>query len=221
MIVWGGTNSTIGLNTGGKYNPATDSWTPTSTAKAPLGRVAHTSIWSGSEMDVWGGVDSTPTDLNTGGRYNPTGDSWMATGVVNAPSPRDSLAAVWTGSEMIVWGGVFCCPAIDFNTGGRYNPGTDSWIETSIENAPHTRDDHTAVWTGSEMIVWGGRYFVGGNVVYLNTGGTYCAQSGSTPTPTPSSTPTATATPTATPTATLTPRPRPVPRARPSPAPRP
>ena len=42
------------------------------------------------------------------------------------------------------------------NTGGRYNPSTDSWTATSTTNAPDARCLHTAVWTGSEMIVWGG-----------------------------------------------------------------
>ena len=42
------------------------------------------------------------------------------------------------------------------NTGGRYNPSTDSWTATSTTNAPDGRYGHTAVWTGSEMIVWGG-----------------------------------------------------------------
>ena len=32
----------------------------------------------------------------------------------------------------------------------------DSWTATSTINAPAGRDIHTAVWTGSEMIVWGG-----------------------------------------------------------------
>jgi N-acetylneuraminic acid mutarotase len=223
MIVWGGTNQTIYLNTGAKYNPTDNSWTPTDTGNAPLGRVGHTAIWSGSEMMVWGGTDSTFNDTDTGGRYNPTADSWTATTVVNAPSPRDSLAAVWSGSEMIVWGGVFCCPAIDFNTGGRYSPDTDSWTATSTANAPLARWDHTAVWTGSEMIAWGG--YNSELQVFFNTGARYCAQSGATPTPTPI--PTATATPSATPTATptttptATPRVSPTPRIRPTPRPRP
>jgi hypothetical protein len=40
------------------------------------------------------------------------------------------------------------------DTGGRYNPSTDSWTATSTANAPDERNQHTAVWTGSEMIVW-------------------------------------------------------------------
>jgi hypothetical protein len=33
----------------------------------------------------------------------------------------------------------------------------DTWTATNTINAPTARFDHTAVWTGSEMIVWGGR----------------------------------------------------------------
>ena len=72
------------------------------------------------------------------------------------PTARAAHTAVWTGSEMIVWGGVNGGNFL-FNTGGRYNPSTDSWRATSITNAPSARYLHTAVWTGSEMIVWGGR----------------------------------------------------------------
>ena len=32
----------------------------------------------------------------------------------------------------------------------------DTWTATSTTNAPTARAGHTAVWTGSEMIVWGG-----------------------------------------------------------------
>ena len=32
----------------------------------------------------------------------------------------------------------------------------DSWTATSLTNEPSARELHTAVWTGSEMIVWGG-----------------------------------------------------------------
>jgi hypothetical protein len=75
---------------------------------------------------------------------------------------------------MIVWGG-WTLSSSGLNTGGRYNSNTDSWTATSTTNAPAGRFDHTAIWTGSEMIVWGGRYFSGGYQV-LNTGGRYCAQ---------------------------------------------
>src|SRR5262245_23192307 len=68
---------------------------------------------------------------------------------------------------MIVWGGY---NGSDLNTGRRYTPSTDSWTATTISNAPSARHSHTAVWTGSEMIVWGGENFVPSGV---NTGGKY------------------------------------------------
>ena len=139
MIVWGGTDQTNYLHTGGRYNPATDSWTPTGLANVPPGRDYHTAVWTGSEMIVWGGVDETFNVTNTGGRYNPSTDSWIATSPGNAPSPRDSHTAVWTGSEMIVWGGYHYPPGDDLNTGGRYNPASDSWTSTTTANAPEAR----------------------------------------------------------------------------------
>jgi hypothetical protein len=167
MIVWGGYNSG-NLNTGGRYNPDTDSWTPTSTTNAPTGRTYHTAVWTSSEMIVWGGYNNG-SGLNTGGRYNPGTDSWSATSATGAPAVRYQQTAVWTGSEMIVWGGY---NGSRLNTGGRYDPGTDNWIATTTNNAPDGRAQHTAVWSGSEMIVWGG--YDGSD---LNTGGRYCAQS--------------------------------------------
>ena len=41
----------------------------------------------------------------------------------------------------------------------------DTWTATTTTNAPTARYLHTAVWTGSEMIVWGGSI--------SNTGGRY------------------------------------------------
>jgi hypothetical protein len=152
MIVWGGYGGRTNgeLNAGGRYNPSTDTWTPTSTANAPTGRGYHTAVWTGSEMIVWGGFDGHRY-LTIGGRYNPSTDSWRATSGINAPDGRADDTAVWTGGEMIVWGGLD-----DENTGGRYNPTTNSWTATSTANAPSARRYHTAVWTGGEMIVWGG-----------------------------------------------------------------
>src|SRR5947208_5529361 len=103
MIVWGGENLSSVLNTGGRYNPGTDSWTATSTTSAPAARDFHTAVWSGSEMIVWGGLGGGR--LNTGGRYNPGTDSWTATSTTSATDGPTSTTAVWSGSEMIVWGG--------------------------------------------------------------------------------------------------------------------
>jgi N-acetylneuraminic acid mutarotase len=170
MIVWGGIGSSGNnnyLNTGGRYNPSTDSWTATNTTNAPTARVTHTAVWTGSEMIVWGGFGDSGFFWNTGGRYNPTADSWTATNITNAPSARGGPTAIWTGHEMIIWGGAQ--GETLFDTGGRYDPIADSWTATSTTNAPAGRNLHTAIWTGNEMIVWGGNDLSN----YFNTGGRY------------------------------------------------
>jgi N-acetylneuraminic acid mutarotase len=198
MIVWGGDDYPNFFNTGGKYNPTTDTWVATTVTNAPSGAYDPTGVWTGNEMIVWGGVNDEGWSMNTGGKYNPSTDRWTLTSSTNAPTARFAHTAVWTASEMIVWGGDYYDGAMSYylNTGGRYNPSTDSWIATSTSNAPSARASHTAVWTGSEMIILGG----GGQGGGLNTGAKYCAVP---PRPTP------------------TPRPRATPRLRPTPGPRP
>ena len=150
-----------------------DTWTATSTTNPPAVRYFHTAVWTGSQMIIWGGL-YTYYPWNTGGRYDPASDSWTDTSTTDAPSARYLHTAVWTGSEMMVWGGAGCPVGCSSNTGGRYNPSTDSWTATSTTNAPAARFDHRAVWTGSEMIVWGGR----DGFDYYNTGGRYNPSTG-------------------------------------------
>jgi N-acetylneuraminic acid mutarotase len=170
MIVWGGENINSIFGTGGRYNPASDTWGTTNTTGAPTPRRMHTAVWTGSEMIVWGGF------VATGGRYNPTTNTWITTSTTGAPTARvfaiGSQGAVWTGREMIIWGGSVDLDPMSGrpNDGGRYNPATDMWTATNTVGAPTARDLHTAVWTGSEMIIWGGRV---NSFDYLATGGRY------------------------------------------------
>ena len=55
---------------------------------------------------------------------------------------------------MIVWGG--SSNTTYYADGGRYTPAGDSWTPVTTTGAPVGRYSHTAVWTGSEMIIWGG-----------------------------------------------------------------
>ncbi len=173
MVVWGGRNS-LYLKTGGRYDPHTNSWSATNSANAPTERRRHTAIWTGDEMIVWGGYnfDGTSTFFNDGGRYNPLNNSWQAINTISAPDARVGHSVVWTGNEMIVWGGGPNGAGNFYRTGGRYNPNIDTWIATSTLNAPSIRKYHSAVWTGSEMIIWGG-YYSDGYQDYFKTGGNY------------------------------------------------
>lgn len=161
MLIWGGETAATGFatsNTGGKYDPVSNTWQPISTINAPSARRFHSAIWTGTEMIIWGGEagNSGPT-FNNGGRYNPSTDSWSPVSTNNAPTGRYLHSAIWTGKEMIVWGGDFVSPdVIVTNTGAKYNPTTDIWTPISIAGAPSARNQHRAIWTGTEMIIWGG-----------------------------------------------------------------
>src|SRR5207247_926523 len=134
---------------------------------APSPRASHSAVWTGNRMVVWGGRDTGFTPLGSGGRYDPVTDTWTATSTRDAPFPRLGAQAVWTGQAMIVWGGAANASTnyVSLNTGGRYDPDSDSWRPTSIANAPAPRANHTAVWTGDRMVVWGGDF--------LDSGGRY------------------------------------------------
>src|SRR2546425_11961509 len=107
--------------------------------------------------------------LNTGGRYDPANDSWTPTSATDAPSGRFNHTAIWTGNLMIIWGGQGLNPFAYFQTGGRYDPVTDTWTSTSTTNAPRARYGHTAVWTGTSMVIWAGT----NDIEVFDSGGRY------------------------------------------------
>lgn len=153
MIIWGGVDNTgIALASGARYNPNTDNWISMSSTGAPVARLGHSAIWTGSEMIIWGGYDGNIWRLDGAG-YNPVTDRWRP-----LPVPSISVAAgpaVWTGTEMIVWGGA-TITGVPTNVGAAYNPSTNSWRAISTSQAPSARSRHSATWTGEEMIVWQG-----------------------------------------------------------------
>ena len=152
MIIWGGSSGLTFLDTGARFNPASNTWMPTSDNNAPTPRHGHTAVWTGSEMIVWGGFSWAISYQNSGARYNPATDTWTATSVAGAPERRTAHHATWTGSEMLVWGG---SATNTFNSGGRYNPLADQWMAMSTAGAPSVVLTGTA-FTGNKFLVWGG-----------------------------------------------------------------
>lgn len=162
MIVWGGANSSYAVRNGLIYTPGNNSWTPMTFTGAPSERHQHTSVWTGSNMIVWGGSTFGGTPLQTGGIYTtPTAkraEQWVSTPTTSAPEARFFHTATWAPEigEMIVWGGYNGLNGVP--SGGCYIPSSNSWIPTTTgANTPLGRYYHTAVWTGSKLIVWGGR----------------------------------------------------------------
>jgi hypothetical protein len=176
LIVWGGNAGGPASNTGGIYNPATDTWESAPSLAngtgSPPGRLDFTATWCGNIMIVCGGVQGG-TFYSGGGAYDPATDTWQTRpNLANPPvqiNPRVNHSAVWTGSKLIIWGGTQNTGTY-YNTGAIYDPGTDTWeaspnLRTGT-GAPFARAYHGAVWTGSRMLVFGG--YQGGQ-----TGGSY------------------------------------------------
>lgn len=155
LLVWGG-ESCAGascpndqaphLADGAGYNAVNGAWRKLATS--PLsGREAAATVWTGTEMLVWGGTTGQVL-VADGAAYNPARDAWRPI----APSPlsaRTAAAAVWTGREMVVWGGS------ETADGAAYDPAADRW--RLLAAAPIAgRSAAVAAWTGQEMVVWSG-----------------------------------------------------------------
>ena len=144
----------------------------------------HLTSWTGETGDartanrllVWGGCHEGETTIyacgddsyfNNGAIYDPLEDSWSAMSKGGAPSPRAEALGIWTGNQknepyanqLIVWGG--CSKGdgceIRHNDGAFYDPLTNKWKAIAASSAaPAPRVNHAGVWTGEELIVWGG-----------------------------------------------------------------
>jgi N-acetylneuraminic acid mutarotase len=128
-------------------------------------------------MLVWGGFDNI-NHLQTGGAYDPATDAWTPITTGGAPFQRRNHTAVWTGTEMVVSGGYGFDGMTDgvfLADGGKYDPATDTWVQLQPNQHPGARRDHTAVWSGTEILVWGGEV----NGTYLADGSKYSAQENS------------------------------------------
>lgn len=134
------------------YDPATNAWTPL--PKSPLGAAWVRGIWTGRELIVI----AQPTDQgqpspNTAA-YNPTTRTWRVLAPI--PEPRTGATATWDGREILVVGGWTTRSGHDgvATSNLAYNPATNTWRRLSAGD--HGRVDHAAVWTGRQLLVWGG-----------------------------------------------------------------
>lgn len=175
FVEFGGYIGFVGpQNTGGIYDAVADTWTASTTTNAPSFRTYHTGVWSGSQLIVWGGTPDFTLMQNNGGMYDPEGNSWTQITTLNAPQARSLTHSAWTGSEMVVWGGVTGSTASTvLNTGGKYNPQTGIWKETTTTASPPPSNRAAAIWTGSKFFIFGGNADPAVGVGHYNTGGFY------------------------------------------------
>jgi hypothetical protein len=177
MIVWGGAGCSTpdcwgtrhSLSDGARYRPADDIWTPMSNDLDD--RLGHAMVWTGAEVLVWGGFwfvegvgpgaggwnPDTYGVRGDGARYDPATDVWTPLAAAGAPEARWPYG-LWTGDALLLWGG--WAPTRYYEPpvqgGARYDSTTDAWAPIASDNEPEERIYPTVIWTGEEMLVWGG-----------------------------------------------------------------
>jgi len=109
-------------------------------------------LWAGSELLVWGGCEHGRhhcVRVGHGSAFDPSTRTWRQ--IADAPIPGAYAKSTWTGTEAIVF------PQRDQGhlAGEAYNPERERWRR--IPTAPIAAGDRgVVVWTGSEVIIWGG-----------------------------------------------------------------
>jgi hypothetical protein len=138
------------------YNPTTRTWR--TLPPMPQPRWQATAVWDGTEALFPGGTLTNgrgPTA--SGAAFNPATGKWRR--LPRMEFGRSQFAAVWTGHQMLVWGGLtgrYTAQAVPPH-GEAYDPVTNRW--SALPQAPlRGRAGPLAVWTGSQMIVWGGAF---------------------------------------------------------------
>ena len=143
-------------------------WTSISTENAPPAHYGMKSVWAEELklMLMFGGRSFDGTRHTTHGRvyaFDPAKNKWVAKDNESGQPPRIEHGAVWTGKKLIVWGGLAVIPdeagntKLDYtNSGGMYDPETDTWEPMSLEDAPSPRANHVMIWMDGRLLIAGG-----------------------------------------------------------------
>lgn len=128
------------------------------TADPPIGgRTAHRMVWTGSEVLVWGGIESTQ-EASTfdvvmpayGAAYDPVADSWRRTSAAPVDGRMRPVMA-WSGQEMLVWGGEVTNPHGYVADGAAYDPASDDWRR--LPAAPLSASEAVGGWLAGRFVV--------------------------------------------------------------------
>lgn len=152
LVIWAGTGDSGSLSDGGIWTPSVG-WHKILSDGAPDARTDHASVIAGNSLFVWGGAAGSfrPHPVNTGGLYDLISGTWTATSMEGVPLESVSPRAFLNDGKVIVTGGEFT------SEGGIFDLGSLTW-ERKITD-PIWRDDNSAVFTGKDVIIWGGNHY--------------------------------------------------------------
>jgi hypothetical protein len=157
------------------YNPSRRTWRPLPPMPEP--RAGATATWTGTEVLVVGGFGPSSNvrpyvRLYTDGvAYSPATNRWRHLPTMG-DSGRTGHTATWTGRQLLVWGGQ-TLRADSWTTPGHgvvFDPSSNRWSALP-KSVLRGRSGHVAVWTGTQMLIWGGNVVAPGGTV--NDGAAY------------------------------------------------
>jgi N-acetylneuraminic acid mutarotase len=157
VLTWDGVCCAGISNEGESYTPATNTWQPLPVAPLKARRGAR-GAWTGKELVVAGGTSGpeapSPRIYRDAAAYNPATRTWRK--LPPMPARRPGGTAVWDGKEVLFVGG-YRPAGTGFSLaahGLAYNPVTNRW--RWLPAMPFARAGFAAVWTGRQLLVWGG-----------------------------------------------------------------
>ena len=153
--VWTGSEAIFPVS-GLAYDPETESWRRL--ASAPIERRGGASVWTGSEVIVWGGRNRRFANERDGAAYDPATGTWRQ--IAPAPIALNLFDLVWTGNEAIAFGAELDGRNVADSRraiGAAYDPESDTW-----RRLPRSRlspQASTATWLDGRMVAYdyGGR----------------------------------------------------------------
>ena len=171
FLVWGGENDFDLVTGGGVYSFLTKEWKPINSepGESPQKRKNHAAlVISGKYLFIWGG-ESENGPLNDGWIYDPTTDKWAKLNYLNlVPIARSNHTATLIDDSIFIIGGkdINGEPInngfkldIDFNNNqiGQKDNIIADVVSLSENNALKPVYDHSASFTGDEILLFGGR----------------------------------------------------------------
>lgn len=162
LICWGGLLNSQGW----VYDFEKEIWSEIENRYAPSQRQNAYAVSMGDKFFVWGGLkvemlngQAYSERMTDGGVFDVKSNQWVTIHASPDISPRYESSIVWTGSKVIIWGGYVekeNGEMVITNTGIIFDPKTMTWTSLPMDGDPSPRHYHTALWTGTQMIIWGG-----------------------------------------------------------------
>ena len=181
MIIWGGRNEFNVIGDGASYDFDSGQWNSISVVNSPQARTGHSaSVYQDRLMIVFGG-ESKGGFLGDGAVYDVESGNWgNLTSSTQGPEPRAGHTAIVANDHLIIWGGmgsngligdgyIFSFDKENADLEGAGSDISGVWTKLPTQGDPSPRIGHTANWTGSEMVLFGGE----SNFGVTNTGYAY------------------------------------------------